>query len=133
MKHRLSLLALFAVLPFVLLDPVPAEACGGTFCDSGPTSMPVDQTGENVLFVLDGTYVEAHIQIQYNPEVDADKFAWVIPMQVLPEFSVGSEQLFRNLLNGSVPSYGYNTILGDGCGIPGDGDPSTGDGDGDGG
>jgi MYXO-CTERM domain-containing protein len=139
LRDRFGLLGLLAVVPFLLLDPAPVEACGGTFCDTGPTSMPVDQTGENVLFVIDDTHVEAHIQIQYDPEADADKFAWVIPMQVLPEFSVGSEQLFQNLLAGSVPTYGYNTLTqdcggeagGDGDGDPGgDGDP-TGDGDGD--
>jgi MYXO-CTERM domain-containing protein len=101
--------------------------------------MPVDQTGENILFILDGQTVEAHIQIQYDPNADADKFAWVIPMQVLPEFSVGSEQLFQNLLAGTVPTYGYNTTFED-CGFnsdgssgsPGDGDGDPGDGDGDG-
>ncbi len=106
--------------------------------------MPVDQTGENILFILDGQSVEAHIQIQYDPNADADKFAWVIPMQVLPEFSVGSEALFQNLLAGTVPTYGYNTTFescgdtngsgsgsGDGDGDPGDGDGDTGDGDGD--
>ena len=144
MQRRLALLSVLAALPFLLLEPAPAEACGGTFCDSGPNSMPVDQTGENVLFVIDDTHVEAHIQIQYDPDADADKFAWVIPMQVLPEFSVGSDRLFQNLLSGTVPTYGYNTIsqpCGDegdpsGDGDPtgdGDGDPDTGDGDGDGG
>ncbi|MCA9692619.1 MAG: DUF2330 domain-containing protein, partial [Myxococcales bacterium] len=43
------------------------------------------------------------------PDTDAQQFAWVIPLQALPEFSVGSEQLFVNLLNGTVPSYQLNT------------------------
>ncbi|HEY3236040.1 MAG TPA: hypothetical protein VGJ84_15090, partial [Polyangiaceae bacterium] len=46
--------------------PRTASACGGTFCDSGPTAMPVDQSGENILFVMNGNTVEAHIQIQYQ-------------------------------------------------------------------
>ncbi len=134
MKRLLAPTSLLAAFAFTLLPSPEAEACGGTFCDTGPTSMPVDQTGENVLFVIDETHVEAHIQIQYDPEADADKFAWVIPMQVLPEFAVGSERLFQNLLAGSVPSYGYNTIQ-EPCGDPtgGDGDGDWGgDGDGDG-
>ncbi|MFO7564816.1 MAG: DUF2330 domain-containing protein [Enhygromyxa sp.] len=137
--RRLIPLGLLAALPLALLHPTPAEACGGTFCDTGPNSMPVDQTGENVLFVIDETHVEAHIQIQYDPKAEADKFAWVIPMQVLPEFAVGSERLFQNLLSGSVPSYGFNTTLepcpsgDDEGGDPtGDGDWGDGDGDGDG-
>ncbi len=89
--------------------PRPAEACGGTFCDSGPTSMPVDQTGETLLFVLDETHVEAHIQIQYDPETNAEQFAWVVPVTALPEFSVGSQRLFTNLLGATVPSYGWSS------------------------
>ncbi|MEX1367471.1 MAG: DUF2330 domain-containing protein [Nannocystaceae bacterium] len=84
----------------------PAKACGGTFCDAGPTAMPVEQTGETILFVVDGTHVEAHIQIQYDPDSGASQFAWVVPVTALPEFSVGSQRLFENLLGTSVPSYG---------------------------
>ncbi len=88
--------------------PQVAEACGGTFCDAGPMNTPVDQTGENILFVIDGAQVEAHIQIQYDPETDADKFAWVIPVLEVPEFEVGSDPLFQALLGSTVPSYGLN-------------------------
>jgi hypothetical protein len=86
--------------------PRDARACGGTFCDAGPTAMPVDQTGENILFVLDGPSVEAHIQIQYDPRTSAEEFAWVIPVQAIPEFEIGSDPLFQALLAGTVPSYG---------------------------
>jgi hypothetical protein len=98
-------------LTAALALPNRAEACGGTFCDTGPNAMPVDQTGENIMFVIDGAYVEAHIQIQYDPNTDASKFAWVIPVTALPEFSVGSQLLFDNMLNGSVPTYGFNTTV----------------------
>jgi hypothetical protein len=83
-----------------------AEACGGTFCDAGPTAMPVEQTGETILFVLDEGTVEAHIQIQYDPETEAERFAWVIPVMALPEFAVGSQPLFDRMLAQSSPSYG---------------------------
>jgi hypothetical protein len=86
--------------------PHPAEACGGTFCDGGPAPMPVEQTGETILFVLDGAEVEVHIQIQYDPTTEAQQFAWVVPVTALPEFSVGSQRLFANLLDATVPSYG---------------------------
>jgi len=105
----LTLGSLAAALTLAL--PNRAEACGGTFCDSGPNSMPVDQTGENIMFVIDGAYVEAHIQIQYDPNTEASKFAWVIPVTALPEFSVGSQLLFDNMLAGSVPTYGFNTSV----------------------
>lgn len=93
-----------------------AAACGGTFCDNpGPMQppMPVDQTGENVVFVMKDGQVEAHIQIQYSG--DPDRFAWLIPVPVAPEFEVGSQQLFVNLLNASVPTFSLTTRF-DGCG-----------------
>ena len=44
--------------------------------------MPVDQSGENILFVRRGSQIQAHIQIQY--EGDAERFGWVIPLQSVP-------------------------------------------------
>ncbi|MCA9685766.1 MAG: DUF2330 domain-containing protein [Myxococcales bacterium] len=110
-RRALALRAVACALPVVAiaLTPQIADACGGMFCDAGPSPMPVDQTGENILFVLNDTNVEAHIQIQYDPDADADKFAWVIPMLAVPEFEVGSQKLFDNILAGTVPTYGYNS------------------------
>ena len=107
MRIKTCLLAACAGLLAPLLGTSPARACGGTFCDSGPTAMPVDQKGENILFALNGTEVEAHIQIQY--EGAAERFAWVIPVPAVPVLEVGSQPLFGNLLNGTVPSYGFRT------------------------
>jgi hypothetical protein len=110
------------------LVPDDAHACGGMFCDAGPTPMPVDQTGENILFVRDGDTIEAHIQIQYVGE--AAQFGWVIPVQSVPELEVGSEPLFRALLAASVPTYSFSTTA-DQCGnaslssTAGTGAPST--------
>jgi uncharacterized protein (TIGR03382 family) len=73
--------------------------------------MPVDQSGENILFVRDGDQIEAHIQIQYQGE--AQQFGWVIPLQGVPEFSVGSEPLFRALLAGTVPTYSFQQTFDD--------------------
>ncbi len=118
-----SLAALALALPLVLIAPRSAEACGGTFCDSGPTAMPVDQTGENILFYLGPDFVEAHIQIQYDPETPAEKFAWLIPSPIesgIPEFEVGTQLLFDALLAGSVPSYGVQQTA-DVCGDDGQG------------
>lgn len=106
---RLTSLSLLAAGALMVM-PAEARACGGTFCDTGPQTMPVDQTGENVLFIIDGDEVEAHIQIRYDPDTDAAKFAWMIPMPSLPSFAVGSEALFTALLNFSVPTYGLNSV-----------------------
>jgi MYXO-CTERM domain-containing protein len=87
--------------------PRAASACGGTFCDNGPRPMPVDQTGENIAFVMLPGMVEAHIQIQYKGE--ASKFSWVVPVQALPEVEVGSQGLFDKLLRSTVPTYSFTT------------------------
>lgn len=114
----------------VVTVPDTAEACGGTFCDLGPQAMPVDQSGENILFILDQGDVEVHIQIQY--EGDPEKFAWVIPLTAVPEFSVGSEALFDALLQGTVPTYGFSTTQDD-CPMPMLPTPNSDDAFGDGG
>jgi hypothetical protein len=103
-KTLLSVAAMTALAAQV--SPSEAQACGGTFCDGGvpgPQQMPVDQTGENILFVIDGTQVEAHIQIQY--EGDPENFAWIVPVQALPDIEVGSQTLFDNLLDATVPTF----------------------------
>ena len=91
------------------LYAAPARACGGTFCDAGPQGMPVDQTGENIIFAFNGKTVEVHIQIAYDPNTEASKFSWVVPVQSLPNFYVGSQLFFDNVLNGTVPFYGLNS------------------------
>ena len=83
--------------------------------------MPVDQTGENILFVMAGDTTEAHIQIQYDPDTEAAEFAWVVPITQLPTFSVGSDRLFQNILAGTVPTYGFTTTSSNGdCFASGD-------------
>ena len=48
------------------IAPTTAAACGGTFCDGGQNGMPVDQTGETIVFAQGGGFVEAHVQINYD-------------------------------------------------------------------
>lgn len=115
MNARSCLIFTLACTAGVIAQPQSAEACGGTFCDAGPNAMPVDQTGEVVLFVMNGESTEAHIQIAYDPEAEASTFAWIVPMQALPEFEVGSQPLFDALLAGTVPAYGFSTTFDD-CG-----------------
>ena len=117
-----SLAALTGAL--VLFTPTEAEACGGTFCDTGPQAMPVDQTGENILFLMAESYTEAHIQIQYDPTSTAPEFSWLVPMTEVPEFGIGSELFFDTVLDSTVPSYGFSTT--NTCTDPTNGDPSGG-------
>jgi MYXO-CTERM domain-containing protein len=111
-------LATALVLGTAFAAPRAADACGGTFCDSGPQAMPVDQTGENILFVMDGQNVEAHVQIQYQGV--AERFAWIVPMPKVPDVSVGSQLLFGSLLQSTVPSYGFSRTF-DQCSNSGNG------------
>ncbi|EDM78204.1 hypothetical protein PPSIR1_00685 [Plesiocystis pacifica SIR-1] len=97
-----SALAVFAGL--AALAPSPeAAACGGTFCDNVAEPMPVDQRGEDILFVRDGTDIEVHVRIQYEGE--AERFAWVVPLQALPEVQVGSDALFARLSQHTAPRW----------------------------
>ena len=77
--------------------------------------MPVDQTGENIIFVMEPGQVEAHIQIQYRG--DAPRFSWIVPVQALPDVQVGSEALFDRLLSATVPTFGFQTQF-DSCEQP---------------
>ncbi len=113
MKRTLTTLTLCCAGLTATLVSQDLLACGGTFCDSGPAATPVDQTGENVLFVLDGATVEAHVQIQYVG--GATRFAWIVPMPKIPQVSVGSQNLFNALMQGTVPTYGVSRTS-DQCG-----------------
>ncbi|MEM7153813.1 MAG: DUF2330 domain-containing protein [Myxococcota bacterium] len=94
--------------------PSTADACGGTFCDGGNPNMPVDQTGEVILFASDGDFIEAHVQIDYDGG-DAEQFAWLVPVPEVPEIEVGSWRLVQAALDGTVPVYGFqNNFVCDG-------------------
>jgi hypothetical protein len=114
--RRLAALCLPPLVTVAALRPPTAEACGGTFCDAGPTIMPVDQTGETIVFWIDESgaepFTEAHIQIEYEGE--AEEFAWIIPVTAVPEVLVGSQALFDNLLQATVPTFvQQSTTVGD--------------------
>ncbi|PRP94342.1 DUF2330 domain-containing protein [Enhygromyxa salina] len=99
-----SLAPLLLAAPALAFMPIQAHACGGTFCDNnGGLPMPVDQRGEDVLFVQDGAEIEVHVRIQYTGE--AEHFAWLVPLQALPEISVGSDLLFTQLGVATAPRW----------------------------
>jgi hypothetical protein len=114
-----ALAAMALVCGLGWLAPGEADACGGTFCDAGSMNTPVNQASETVVFVQDGDYVEAHVQITIDPNTDAQQFAWLVPLPAAPEFSVGSQPLFDALLEATSPVLG---TMGPSCG----GDDSVG-------
>ena len=78
---------------------LPAEACGGLFCQN----VPVDQAGERILFATDGENVTAHVQLQYQGP--AKDFSWIVPVPTPPELSLGSDLLFRRLRAATRPTF----------------------------
>jgi MYXO-CTERM domain-containing protein len=98
----LALLSLVS-LGSMVMAPNTAEACGGTFCDNLPEPMPVDQRGEDILFVIDGSTIEVHVRIEYVGE--AERFAWLLPIQSIPEVAVGSDPLFTAMSNLAAPTW----------------------------
>lgn len=87
--------------------PRLAAACGGTFCDGAPpTPMPVDQTGEDILFVPDGDMLEVHVRIQYSGA--AERFAWMVPLPALPQVEIGVDAMFDALSSTTLPVWDRN-------------------------
>lgn len=85
----------------VLAMPQAAEACGGFFCDA---SQPVNQAAERIVFVKDGEdSFRAIVGIAY--EGDADSFAWVLPVEGVPEIGVSSTEFLNELQNATDPSF----------------------------
>ena len=111
----LGLAALVSATTWLL--PAPAAACGGTFCDQTPPEpgepppppMPVDQTGETVIFAVDGDMIEAHIRIEFDPESGAERFAWLIPLPTAPEFGVSSQTFFERMELATVPVFSWTS------------------------
>lgn len=96
----------------VAVMPQQASACGGFFCNS---SQPVNQAAERIIFSDngDGTVTMA-IEVQYAGP--AEQFAWVLPVNGLPEVSVSSSVAFQRLQAMTNPQYTLNTIVEGSCG-----------------
>jgi hypothetical protein len=107
-----SSIAALLVAGAVLAAPRPARACGGFFC----SQVPVDQSGEQIIFSVTPNHVTAYIQISYAGA--AKDFAWVVPVAAKPDISVGSQAVFQAVAGRTQPSYTFQWA-GDGgfCGF----------------
>jgi len=91
-----------------LLTPAAALACGGLFCN-GALPIPVEQSGERILFEVDpeaGT-VTTTVDIQYGGEPDA--FSWILPIPVsdampVPDLAITPPDMLRILELATVPT-----------------------------
>ncbi len=86
------------------VEPQAALACGGFFCDSGPTNATViNQNAERIVFVRHEDSVEAYIQIRY--EGDPVDFAWIVPVVSRPQLDVADPNLFDALDRATAPQF----------------------------
>jgi hypothetical protein len=95
----LSSLAALALAGTLLGHARPAHACGGFFC----STVPVDQSGEQIIFSVTPNHVTAYIQISYAGA--AKDFAWVIPVAAPPDISLGSQAVFQDVGVRTQPSF----------------------------
>ena len=65
--------------------------------------MPIVQAGENILFGVENGVVTAHIQVQYSGP--ATEFGWLLPLPSMPEMTLGTDELFAQLINTTQPKY----------------------------
>jgi uncharacterized protein DUF2330 len=140
---RLGLLSLASI--GLVAAPRGAHACGGFFCDPGPTySTVINQNAERIAFVRTSDTVTAFIQIRYQG--DPVDFAWVVPVVSRPELDVADPALFDAIDGATAPQFIFpgqtfpppNDGCGVGCGgmaserAMAGGDAGDGDADGDG-
>jgi hypothetical protein len=103
---RLAALATGACLAgAALLARAPdAHACG-CFAQPDP-SVPIVQAGENIAFHMENGVVTAHIQIAYAGP--AEEFGWLLPLPSVPTMSIGTDELFVQLIQQTQPVYRLN-------------------------
>ncbi len=103
MKNKNFWRALVAVggALFSLGGAQDAMACG---CFTPPDpSVPIVQAGERIVFAMKDGTVTAHIQIQYSG--NASDFGWLLPLPSLPTLTLGTDELFNQLIQATQPKY----------------------------
>jgi len=101
MKHRNRARIVVGLLTALAIAGAarPARACGGFFC----STVPVDQSGEQIVFSLQPGHVTAYIQISYSGS--AQDFAWVVPVLAKPDISLGSLTTFQAVGARTQPTF----------------------------
>lgn len=108
---RLALATGAAALAMMALPVQRAEACG-CFAPPDP-SVPIVQAGEQIVFSHDDGMVTAHIQIQYQG--DANEFGWILPLPSIPDMTLGTDELFAQLVATTQPKYRLDRIFENSC------------------
>jgi hypothetical protein len=95
--------------------PGRAEACGGFFC----ATVPVVQTGEEIVFVVDDAAGEVDVTIKIAYSGPAAEFAWLLPLLKNPtRIGLGTEQSFQ-MIDGVTSARFTPRITRSGCDFPG--------------
>ncbi len=116
--HKFAItLTSVGVAAAVYMAGTPAASACGCFVPPDPT-VPIVQAGELIVFGQEGGIVTAHIQIQYSG--DAEEFGWLVPLPSVPDFSIGSDELFAQAIATTQPKYRLNREYLGTCGF----DPS---------
>jgi len=99
--RTLRALAGGAALAAALTMSDHALACGGFWCSQ---TAPVEQTGEQIIFVQngDGT-TTCVVQIAYQGP--SEHFAWVLPVEGVPQIGVSANLAFQRLAALTQPEY----------------------------
>ena len=85
--------------------PSTALACGGFFCSQSTGGQPVDQAGEDIVYILDSDRsMTMIVRIVYAG--DPDQFAWILPVPFAPaSIEIGPESLFGQLAASTSPTF----------------------------
>jgi hypothetical protein len=112
--HQLWRLAGGAVLAVTLTTSERASACGGFWCS---VANPVEQTNEQIVFVQngDGT-TTCVVDIAYQGP--SEHFAWVLPVEGVPQIDVSSGIAFDRLAGQTAPQYVMNRHVEGQCDQP---------------
>jgi MYXO-CTERM domain-containing protein len=81
----------------------PAYACGGFFCNNEP----IEQSGEQIVFEVDGGQVTTHVQIAYAGR--AEEFAWIVPVPNIPDIGISTDALFSAVSSVTQPTFMLET------------------------
>ncbi|PKN55153.1 MAG: hypothetical protein CVU56_22765 [Deltaproteobacteria bacterium HGW-Deltaproteobacteria-14] len=113
-------LALFALATTIATRP--AQACGGFFQTEPTQNLAID--AQRALFVWHEKTVDVHLQLV--ADTDGAEFAWVVPVPVQPELSLGDAAVFDALDALTTPSIQIVRDAGGGGGFCGSADAAGG-------
>jgi len=121
-SRLLAIVPLVAGLTVASIPLDAAHACGGFFRTETTQNLAID--AQRALFVWHEKTVDVHLQLV--AATDGGDFAWVVPVPVQPELSLGDEAIFESLDTLTTPSITFDRDSGGGGGFCGSADAAGG-------